>query len=178
MCPILGTLSAEIADSSIQVQEHVEEGKFYTSHPAMVKVVKTDYRQQSSQPETLLRVTMETIVPDRIGYRRSNLFFSHQHVSEYVEAIDRYLRMSENHSTTERVEIARIPSWETFQQQRDLVFSYNPVSSQQASNTAGSAPLLGINLAYDMENRGGSFFFTPTGARELLNLLFDFMGEV
>lgn len=180
LCVLMHSLNAEVTNSALHTQEHVEEGQFYTSHPAQVKVIKTDYRHQSSKPETLLRVTMETIVPDRIGFRRRNLFFAQQYVSDYIEAIDQYLRLSESGQSgnRERVELAKISSWETFQGQRELVFSMVTANSNQMGGAEVGLPLLCISLGYDMENRGGAFYFTPADARELLSLLFDFMAEV
>ncbi len=165
-------------ETPLQSKEQVKEGNFYSSHPTHVQVVKTDYRYQSANPETLLRVTMETIVPNRSGVRRQNLFFAQQHVSEYIEAIDAFLRLCRSSSPVQQQELARLPSWESFQVKRDLKFSYIPVIASESGGNPGDTPLLEIRLAFDVVHEGGAFYFTPADAQELLNLLFDFIGEV
>ncbi len=169
-------LGVNAVETPLQSQERVSEGQFYTSHPTSVRVIKTDSRHHSNMPETLLRVTMETIVPNRAGTRVRNIFFSQQYVSEYIEVIDRFIRMSRDGHSRDTIELARVSSWESFNTKRDLVFEY--ISAEGNSREGQNTPLLGISLAYDVVHKGGSFYFTPANAQELLNLLFGFIDEI
>jgi hypothetical protein len=153
--------------------EPLEGGKGDLVHPLEVRVIQTDYRQQSVRPERLLRLTMRTVSVDAHGGRLRHLFFSAAHVSAYVEAIDQFVRMSrEAFPPQESRIIARVPAWESFQVKRDVVFSYQPPGDEQ-----GDQPVLLIALAYDVERRGGAFLFSPANADQLLHLLFDFLKD-
>jgi len=164
-------------DNLLQSREYVEEGRFYSSHPTEIKVVRSDFRSGSNLPVVLLRVTMETTQTDGINNRKRNLFFAQQQVGAYMEAIERYLKMAEGVSNSSKTELARIPSWQTFERQMDLVFDYIP-AVETGSSERTQPPFLCISLAYDMEHRGGSFYFDPVDARLLLTQLIGFIGEI
>ena len=163
------------ASEGIHANELVQQGNFYTSHPTTAQLIRTNAQHHAVRSEWLLRVSMKTMVPRDTGVRTQHLFFSQSHVSDYIEAIDHFVRLSRDSSHKERLEIARIPSWESYHVRRDLVFEFIPPGEPGTDSDTPTSPLLQIYLAYDHEHLGGSFYFTPANADALLELLFDFI---
>ena len=166
--PAMG--ASDVMETQLNASDFEGKSALYFSRPTTIEVIETEQGLFPADHEGILQIGMELVGFDPVGHRESYIRFTKKMITEYVMAIENFLSMARNASSSthgrDGMQIASLLSCDTLKGPMYLSFRYH--------QPRGSVAYLSIGTDYDPESKAGIHYFTPADAQELVSILIKF----